>query len=418
MAYIALVLFISIIGVAAYTYAIYPLILFILGLFRRKKRAADENYLPSVALIISAYNEEKVIAEKLRNCLELDYPSEKLKIVVVSDGSVDSTDDIVRSFTSDQIVLKSFNKREGKSAALNRAVVGLTEEILVFSDANAFYEKDAIRKLARNFADEKTGCTVGRLIYLTNHSYVGRGESLYWRYESLLNRLESGLGSVLVGTGTIFAIRRELFSPIISCVANDFQLPAAVAAQGYDVIYEPEAVAYEKPTYYFKEEFKRKKRIIIRGLTGFKYLRTDFGGRLRLFQFVSRKLLRWWIGPLLPVLYVSNLFLLDYPLFMSVFVLQNLFYGLAAAGAILRRGRVQSRFLFIPFYFVLVNSASVAAIFTYLLGGRLSSWEKAETTRLLSEEESKIPKLEVIDGAKSTSFTRSQKKVDTLEKIT
>jgi len=418
MTYIALILFISIVGVAVYTYAFYPLALFVLGLFKRENRVVDEDYLPTVALIISAYNEEKVIAEKLKNCLSLDYPADKLKIVVASDGSVDATDEIVRSFANERIVLKSFNKREGKSAALNRAVVGLTEEILVFSDANAFYREDAIRKLVRNFADEKTGCAVGRLIYLTNHSYVGRGESLYWRYESLLNKLESGLGSVLVGTGTIFAIRRELFSPIISCVANDFQLPAAVASKGYDVVYEPEAIAYEKPTYYFREEFNRKKRIIVRGLTGFKYLRNDFGGNFRLFQFISRKLLRWWIGPLLPVLYVSNIFLLHYPLFTGIFILQNAFYILAITGAVLRRGNVQSRLLFIPFYFVMVNSASVAAIFTYLLGGRLSSWEKAETTRLITEERKEMPKLEVVDGAKSTSFSGSAKKVDTLEKIT
>jgi len=428
MVTVALIFFLSCILLITYTYAIYPLVLAFMGLFKREKHVVDDNYIPTVALIISAYNEEKIIREKLENSLGLDYPKDRLKIVVASDGSDDLTNEIVSEYTGDRVVLKSFERRQGKSATLNRAILGLEEDILVFSDANAFYEKDAIRKLVRNFADPETGCVVGRLIYLTNHSYVGRGESLYWRYESLLNKLESKLGSVLVGTGTIFAIRRELFSPVISSVANDFQLPAVVASKGYAVVYEPEAIAYEKPTYYFSEEFNRKKRIIVRGLTGFKYLKDDFGGSFRLFQFVSRKLLRWWIGPSLPVLYISNVFLLHNPVFVSFFILQNLFYVLAVVGAFLRRGNIQSKFLFVPFYFVMVNSAATVAIFTYLLGKRLSAWEKAETTRMVTSDENVVSRIHVVSGKtvgidtpgtdNNSAFRNSSKKLDSFEKIT
>ncbi|UCF05134.1 MAG: glycosyltransferase family 2 protein [bacterium] len=414
----AKLLFLAVISVILYVYAGYPLALAVVGLFRRRRHSSNERYVPSVALIISAYNEERIIREKIENSLKLDYPRDRLKIVIASDGSMDETNDVVRSYEGVNLVLKAFDTREGKSATLNRAVLGLDDDILVFSDANAFYREDAIQQLVKNFADEDVGCVVGRLVYLSNHSYVGKGENLYWRYESLLNRLESRVGSVLVGTGTIFAIRRELFRPVISNVANDFQLPAEVANQGYDVVYEREAVAYEKSTYFFREEFARKRRIIVRGLTGFRSLRSCFGGHLRIFQFVSRKLLRWWIGPMLPLLYFTNLVLVSQPFFLTLFILQNIFYILAIIGSLLRRGRIQSRVFFVPFYFVLVNGAALTAILTYLGGSRCSAWEKAETTRDVYEHSHITTKLRVIEGSQKLSYSDSRKSVENIERIT
>jgi cellulose synthase/poly-beta-1,6-N-acetylglucosamine synthase-like glycosyltransferase len=409
---------ISIIGVVLYAYAGYPIVLYLLSLVRGRRIQRDESYEPRVILIVSVHNEERIIREKIENCLALDYPKDKFKIVVASDGSVDGTNDIVREFENHGVVLKAFDRREGKSATLNRAVLGLEADILVFSDANAFYREDAIRMLVRNLADEDVGCVVGKLVYLSNHSYVGKGESLYWRYESFLNGLESRVKSVLVGTGTIFAVRRELFSPLVKDVANDFQLPAEVASRGYGVVYDGEAVAYEKSTFFFREEFSRKRRIIVRGLTGFTALRGNFGGAFRMFQFISRKLLRWCVGPLMPVLYAANIMLLANPAFRALFVLQNAFYVLAIVGALLRRGGVQSRILFIPFYFVMVNAASLAAIVTYLGGDRLSSWEKAETTRDTGENAGFAPRLRVIEGKKRLSFAGKHKSVEKLERIT
>jgi len=409
---------IAILGVIVYAYAGYPFVLYCLGFLRRRQIRLDAAYCPRVVFIISAHNEERIIREKIENSLALDYPKDRLRIVVASDGSVDATNDIVREYENRGVTLKAFDRREGKSATLNRTVLGLEGDILVFSDANAFYREDAIRKLVRNMADEDIGCVVGKLVYLSNHSYVGKGESLYWRYESLLNGLESRLHSVLVGTGTIFAVRRELFRPLIRDVANDFQLPAEVAARGYGVVYEREAIAYERSTFFFREEFSRKRRIIVRGLTGFRALRGSFGGGFRIFQFVSRKLIRWWIGPLLPGLYAANLMLLSHPVCVVLFVLQNLFYVLAIVGAILRRGGVQSRVLFIPFYFVMVNAASFAAIVTYICGGRLTSWEKAETTRDTHEHAGFAPQLRVIEGKKDLSYQGKHKGIEKLERIT
>ncbi len=414
----AVIAVIFILGVVLYAYAGYPLVLYALNLFRGRRILRDESYAPRVILIVSVHNEERIIREKIENSLALDYPKDRIKIVVASDGSVDGTNGIVREYENRGVVLKAFDRREGKSATLNRAILGLEADVLVFSDANAFYREDAIRMLVRNLADGDVGCVVGKLVYLSNHSYVGKGESLYWRYESFLNGLESGIKSVLVGTGTIFAIRRELFCPLVKDVANDFQIPAEVASRGYGVVYEGSAIAYEKSSFFFREEFARKRRIIVRGLTGFRALRGNFGGPFRIFQFISRKLIRWCVGPLMPVLYAANIPLLASPAFRALFVLQNAFYILAAAGALLRRGGVQSRILFIPFYFVMVNAASFAAIATYIGGNRLSLWEKAETTRDTGENAGFAPRLRVIEGKKELPYEGKHKGVEKLERIT
>jgi cellulose synthase/poly-beta-1,6-N-acetylglucosamine synthase-like glycosyltransferase len=411
-------LFLLIAAIIIYTYAGYPLVLFIVGLFRKRRPLDEPDVYPSVALIISAYNEERIIRNKIENSLKLDYPADRLKIVIASDGSVDDTNAIAREYEGRNVLLKPFGSREGKSATLNRAVLGLDEEILIFSDANAFYKEDTVKKLVRNLQRDDVGCVVGHLVYLENSSYVGKGESLYWRYESFLNSLESRLQSVLVATGTIFAIRRELFRPVSSDVANDFQIPANVAAGGHGVVYESEAIAYEQSTYYFREEFSRKRRIIVRGLTGFRNLRHNFGGAFRIFQFVSRKLIRWCIGPMLPLLYISNALLISDRSFYVLFILQNIFYVLAAVGAFLRRGKVKSRLFLVPFYFVMVNAAALAAIATYIGGRRLASWEKAETTRNVQEHQLVVPRLRVIEGKKNLSYAEKRESLENLERIT
>jgi biofilm PGA synthesis N-glycosyltransferase PgaC len=407
----------AVLAVMLYSYAGYPLVLRCLGAVRRRKVRVDESYLPRVALIVSAHDEERVIREKLENSLALDYPRDRFRIVVASDGSIDGTNAIVREYESRLVALKAFDPREGKNAALNRAVLGLDEEVLVFSDANALYRSDAIRMLVRNFSDPDVGCVVGKLSYVGERSYVGRGESLYWRYEQLLNRLESALGSVLVGTGTILAVRRDLFTPLLGDVANDFQIPAHVAARAYDVVYEPDAVAVERTSSLSREEFARKRRIVLRGLTGFASLRGELGGRFRIFQYVSRKLLRWCAGPLLAAAYAANALLLANPYWLAFFVLQNVFYFLALAGSVLRRGGVQSRILYVPFYYVLVNTAALSAIVLFLRGARFSSWEKAETTRVTLERPETPPRLRVIDGGKD-SPARARRSSGNLEGIT
>ena len=187
--------------------------------------------------------------------------------------------------------------------------------------------------------------------------------------------------------------------------------------QGYSIVYEPEAIAYEQSTYFCREEFSRKRRIIVRGLTGYRHLRGNFGGAFRTFQFVSRKLLRWWVGPMLPLLYISNIALLGETPFFVIFLLQTLFYLFAAVGAVLRRGVVRSRLFLVPFYFVIVNIAAVAAIVTYFAGHRLALWEKAETTRDVENGSLHQSHLRVIHG-KKISYGKVDKELENLERIT
>ncbi|MBD3180591.1 MAG: glycosyltransferase [Candidatus Latescibacteria bacterium] len=411
-----IVLIAALLGMVFYTYAGYPIILYIAGMFRSRKNAPEDNELPSVALIISAHNESRVIRDKIENSLQLDYPADRLKIIVASDGSDDGTNSMVREYPG--VVLKAFDNRSGKSATLNRAVVGLEDDLLIFSDANAFYRKDAVRKLVRNFSDPEIGCVVGKLVYVDGESSVGKGESLYWKYEAFLNWLESRRKSVLVATGTIFAIRRELYRPVQSDVANDLQIPADIASQGYGVVYESEAVASEKATSYYREEFMRKYRIIVRGLTGYRHLGGDFGSVFRNFQFISRKLLRWWVGPALTLVYIFNIFLLGRPLFTTLFALQSIFYILALAGLVTGRGNRQSKFLYIPFYFVTVNAASFYAIATFLSGKRYSAWDKAETTRDFGEDQGERPELRLVGSGDEKPAAEKKRKQGKVERIT
>jgi len=369
------------ITILLYIYVGYPLFLIILSFFKKEKKGEEkgEKIYPLVALIISVYNEEKVIEEKIKNALFLNYPREKLEIVIVSDGSEDRTNEIIKNYSSkfNNIKLYVVKPHLGKNIALNKVLPLISSEIVVFSDANSMYEKDSIKRLVRYFADDKIGCVVGELRYINKDKFnFGKGESLYWKYESAIKMLESRLGSVLVANGSIFAIRRGLYSPLEPDVANDFQLPMEIGNKGYRIIYEPKAVAYEKPAANSREEFERKLRIINRGWTAFLKLYRKING-LRLFQFISHKLLRWLMGIFLILIFLSNIFLIDYPFYGVIFFLQLIFYGMALMGTFFPRYKV----FHLPFYFCLINFTSLVALFNFLRGKRYITWKSASTTR-------------------------------------
>jgi cellulose synthase/poly-beta-1,6-N-acetylglucosamine synthase-like glycosyltransferase len=370
-------------GVVAYSYLGYPLLLFIISKLKNGRRhLADDTGLPNVCLVISAFNEEKMIRKKIENSLELDYPRDKLTVLVASDGSDDDTVAITREFETKGVKLFHRPAREGKSAVLNDVVNRVAEEIIVFTDANALFCADALTKLARHFSNPDIGCVVGKLRYVDRHtSGVGKGEGLYWRYEGMLSVLESSLRSVLVANGSIFAIRRMLFSELYPEVANDFQIPMDVASRGYGTIYEPDAVALERSTIHWQEEFQRKVRIILRGLTGFRMMRDQFRG-FRLWQFFSHKLLRWSAGPLLFFTLLANVMLMEGSAFYTtVFWLQVGFYLAAINGWRIRRARKPHPLFYLPFYFTMVNLAAVIATSKFLSGERQTTWDKAESAR-------------------------------------
>ncbi len=379
----SVILFWCSVVVIAYPYFGYPALLYIFGKLRRKKASkCEEPRFPTVCLFISAFDEEKIIRKKIENSLTLDYPKEKLRILVASDGSTDRTVKIAGDYSDLGVELFHRPQRRGKSAVINDAINTLTEEIVVFTDANCLFAEDALQQLIKHFSDPGIGCVVGKLSYVERHqSSVGKGEGVYWKYESKISKLESALQSVLVANGSIFAIRRNLFTQLYPDVANDFQLPMEISSRGYGIVYDPNAIAIERLTIFWQEEFQRKVRIVLRGLTGFMILRHKLRV-FRLWQFLSHKLIRWIIAPFLLLLFLSNAMLLGSSWFYNVsFVTQVLFYLLAINGWRLKRTSKPRNFFYIPFYFTMVNFAAIVAFIKFLSGRRQIVWEKAESAR-------------------------------------
>lgn len=373
-----ILIFVLCFSLLVYVFFGYPIVLWCLSLFLRKKPVTTDSLL-TVSMIISAYNEQNVIADKLNNSLSLDYPSDKLEIIVASE-STDQTNQIVRQFTSKRVVLYAFENRRGKAATLFRTVPRAKGEIIVFSDANAMYEPDAVRKLVRNFSDQRIGCVSGRLRYFNlNGSSTGSGEGFYWNYEMALKKLESSIFSLLGANGSIFAIRKHLYSPMAYDRGDDFELPIRVALNGFGVVLEPEAISREKSCERPKEEFRRKVRIITWNMKScLLLLRECFlkKNALLFFQLVSHKLLRWLFPVFALGLLVSNVFL-DGAFFRTLLLLQMLFYLSGFAGYLLDVAgvKVPKSFL-VPYYFCLVHLSALEGLRLLLVSGQKSVWEK------------------------------------------
>ncbi len=374
-------LFWASLALLVYVYVGYPALLAGIGRLRaRRAPAPGDAPLPSVCLIVSAHNEDVVLRAKIENCLALQYDG-RLSIVVASDGSTDRTDAIAREYHDHGVELFTWPARRGKSAVLNDVIAARREEVVVFTDANAHFASDAITRLAEHFRHPSIGCVVGELKYVRDASSVGQGESLYWRYESKVKVLESGLESVLVANGSIFAARRTLVRELFFDVANDFQIPFDVANQGAGIVYEPAAVAVECSAELWEEEFGRKVRIVLRGITGYSRLHRRIRG-LRAWQFASHKLLRWCVGAILIVLLASSIALApDSPRYAVFLGVQLACYGAALVGWFMRRRERVPRAVFVPFYFTMVNWAALTAMFRFVSGRRQATWEKAASTR-------------------------------------
>lgn len=367
-----------------YVYLGYPLLLSILSLFFKKKTASKE-IKPFVSLIISAYNEEKVIKKKIENSLALNYPKDKFEIIVVSDCSSDKTDEIVSSFQDSDVILHRLDKRGGKTYGLNQAVPRAKGEIIVFSDANAMYEADAIEKLVRSFADSSVGYVTGESRYIEKLSII-KEENLYWKYEQFIKKRESALSSMVGADGAIYGIRKSLYIPLKKSDINDLVNPLQIITKGYRGIYEPEAVCWEKTASSYKGEFKRKVRIVNRSLTGLwrvKEALNPIKCGIFSWELISHKLLRWFVPFLMLITFFSNLGLF----FMSVslyyrlfFILQCLFYSMAGIGGLQSRRTKQYKLFYLPYYFCLVNFASLKGVIRSLRGEVQVTWEPERKT--------------------------------------
>jgi len=364
-----------------YIYAGYALIVYLLSKTRPKEANFDETYTPSVAFIISAYNEEKIIRQKLENTLQLDYPAEKLTIWVVSDASSDDTDEIVQSVRDERVHLQRISGRKGKTYGITSVMEQINEEVVVFSDANALYERNAIRELVKYFADAEVGYVVGRAEYnKENMSEAGENEGVYWSFELKLKLNESLIGSVVGGDGAIYAIRRELFQPLDAEDINDFVNPLHIIQQGYRGVFNPDAVCYEDTADTFAKEFYRKRRIVNRSWRGLwknaSVLNPASSGVFA-WQILSHKLLRWLGGLFFGLLFLANLFLLNSGwLYDVAFLGQLAVYSLALIGYLQdRQGEVLPKLVSVPYYFFMVNLYSLLGIMDAFRGETYTTWQ-------------------------------------------
>ena len=369
------------IATLAYAYGGFALLVAAVGRWRRRDvRAAPVT--PAVSVIVAAFNEEAVIAERLDNALAFDYPAERLEIIVASDGSVDATDAIVSRYASRGVRLLPLPRR-GKIHALNAAVDHATGEVLVFSDANTMCDRDALRALVRNFADPAVGAVAGHTSYRlpAASESSSQGERVYWEYDTWLKQLESFTGSVVSAHGGLYALRRELYRVVPdSAVTDDFAISTAVVEQGYRLVFEPEARATEFAVPEAQREFRRRVRLMTRGLRGVLLRRRLLNPYRYGFYAVvlfSHKVVRRMAPVPLVVLAVSSAYLASSgPLFLAAAGGQALFYGVAALGCVLRRARVGGwKPLYIPFYYCMANAASAVALMQFALGKRIESWQ-------------------------------------------
>jgi cellulose synthase/poly-beta-1,6-N-acetylglucosamine synthase-like glycosyltransferase len=362
-----------------YTYLGYPLLLAVMGRLKPKQvKCAD--VLPSVTIIITAFNEEKALADKLENTFALDYPRELIDIIVSSDCSSDRTDQIASEYESRGVRLHRQSQRLGKTAAQNAAVEKVRGEIILFSDATSIYEPDVLKKIVRNFADTTVGCVGGRLIYTNpKDTHVGHGAKRYWGYETFLKRRESRVCSLIGVSGCLYAVRRSAYVPLYNEACSDFIIATKLFEQGLRTIYEPDAVCHEETNERHDNELRMRVRVIAQTLTDLwrqramlNPLRSGFYG----IELLSHKLMRYFVPFYLIALFAASALLANASAaYRWFFLSQSLAYVCGAISWMLENLGLRARVLALPHYFVLANVASVIAMFQFLRGERYAHWE-------------------------------------------
>ncbi len=366
-----------------HTYFFYPAILSLLDIASPDldpKKSIDE--WPSVTLIIAAYNEEDVIAEKIENSLQLEYPSDKLRIIVFSDESSDRTDEIVQDYESDKIELQRIEGRVGKTECQNKVTSQVESDIIVYSDANSMYEPNAIKNLIREFEPD-VGCVVGELRYADDGGV--EGESFYWRYEQFVKRLESKVNSLVGGNGSIYAVRRSSYVPLPRELISDFAEPLAVITNGESVKYATDAVAWEKTGDSVENERSRRVRIVTRcwnTILNYLHLMNPIRYPTFSFQLISHKILRWLSPVLLLLVLVSNVMLVmltTSSLSLALLLLQSLFYVFALIGMIGEVAGTNMPTVFhVPYYFLVSNYGMLLGLSNFIFGENIVTWETVE----------------------------------------
>ena len=362
-----------------YAYAGYPLLLLIVSAVRSSpvRRAA---YLPTVTVIIAAYNEERDLAAKLENTLLLDYPKSHLEVMVTSDCSHDRTDEIALSFASRGVRLHRQSERLGKTAAQNAAVEKASGEILLFSDATTHYQSDVLRMMVPNFADKEVGCVTGQVIYSADAgSTVGEGTRSYWSYEFLLKKYESSIGSLIGVCGCMYSVRKSAYVPLYHEACSDFLIATTMVRQGLRAIYDPTAVCLEEPNAEAKKELAVRVRIITQTFSDLwrnRAMLNPLNHGFYAVQLLSHKVLRY-LAPvfLLMLLLTSGILAARNVWYASAFALQVAFYFIAVISWLLEKAGVKTSWLALPQYFAITNLASLIAFVKFLRGERYVKWQ-------------------------------------------
>jgi cellulose synthase/poly-beta-1,6-N-acetylglucosamine synthase-like glycosyltransferase len=362
------------IAVPFYAYIGYPVVLALLRSFvRRGVRKAP--FEPAVSILIPAYNEGDVIAAKIRNCLELDYPADRLEIVVASDGSKDDTAAVAQSFEDGQRVrVLAYPVNRGKIPLLNSSVPELRGEIVVFSDAAAMLYRDSVRTLVQNFADPRVGAVSGRYtVVKADEVNIGKSEDFYWKYETWLKVQESQIASTLGAHGHLHAIRKELYPfPPPGTINDDYIIPVSVLSKGFRAVYEPAAIVYEEA--HEMTGFGRRVRIMAGNLQQLREIKGLLWPPrpMPLFFFLSHKASRLVVPFAMVAAFIANAFLLSSPFYTILFALQAAFYATAILGAIIQ---LRPRTLLLPFYFCMINAATFFGLYHALTSRRRMAWK-------------------------------------------
>jgi cellulose synthase/poly-beta-1,6-N-acetylglucosamine synthase-like glycosyltransferase len=375
---IALFIFLLSIIIIIYIYFGYPLLIYLIALLSKgtKKKTG---YQPLISILISAYNEQLDIESTIRNKLELNYPKSKLELIIVSDGSEDETDSIIKKYVNSGVIYLNQQPRQGKTAALNLAATKAKGEILVFSDANSIYDFDAIKELVKNFINPKVGYVTGKMIYINeNGTLVGDGCSAYMKYENFLRENETKIGSIVGVDGGIDAIRKELYVNMNADQQPDFLLPLHVISKGYKVIYEPKAILKEKVLSKPVDEYSMRVRVSLRALWILKdkvELFNIFKYKLFSIQLFSHKLLRYFTFFFMLLSFITNLILIsEHFIFQVILLLQLIFYTSGILVHFLNKKYNLYKILSIPYYFLLINLAAAHAAMQFLIGKKQVIW--------------------------------------------
>lgn len=379
------------VAVVVYVYAGYPILITLMARLR-KPLSFSSNYYPTVTLIFAANNEQKVIAKKLENTLALDYPREKLQILVADDASIDQTAEIIKSFQDQEIDLVSFQQRRGKLAALNDAIGSARGDIILFSDADNFFPPDALKEAVKYFQDPSVGAVSGGRNVI-GESSLGNAEGLYWQYEEFIKRQESRLGSCVGVAGDLLAIRRSLFvPPPLGIINDDFYMALGVLKMGYRVVYAPEARSYHPVAGTEQDEIERRSRMVAgRYQVIFSaWHMLPWKNPVAVWQIVSHKYLRPLIPFAMIAAFLSNLFSLFgisaldglswvvlAPPFGRIFLmLQVLFYGVALVGIRVKSRGLLGKLIYLPTFLVNSNLAALGGLYRYMSSKQTVVWKK------------------------------------------